>query len=95
MSFFIKQIVTHRIRRITTKEILEYAIQYRFSITKRQAEQIEHVLQTTDFNPLSIADHKRLFQKLQHITDADTAKKAEQLLNHLLTENGFDQYLQP
>ncbi len=95
MSFFIKQLVTHRIRRITVEEILEYANEYGFSIKQSQAEQIQHVLQTTNFNPLSMAEHKRLFQKLQQITDVETAQQAEQLLNHLLQQNGFDQYLQP
>lgn len=93
MSFFIKHIVLSHIRKLSVANILQYAHSYGFSIQPSEAKQIHHILQTTDFNPLSTSDHNYLFQQLELVTNAETAIKAEQLLNQLFEQHGFSKYL--
>lgn len=93
MSFFLKNFALQRIRRITIEEILQYAQDYGFSIQVSEAEQIHEVLQTTDFDPFSISDHKRLLTELQFITNEETAEKAEELLMLIMQKYNFEHYL--
>lgn len=68
-------------------------ITYGFSIHPSEAKQIRQILQTTDFDPFSKNDHTYVFQKLEKITNEETARKARRLLYELIEEHGFTKYL--
>jgi len=93
MSFFIKHIVLRHIRSLSVANILQHAHSYGFSIQPSEAKEIHHLLQTTDFDPLSKSDHVYLFQQLEEVTNPSTARKAEKLLYELMDQHGFTKHL--
>lgn len=90
MSHFIKQIVKTKLKQLSSDELLHYAQQYGFSLTKAQANQITNYLKQNSLDPFNEKDRKKMFRELATITDDQTAKKAQDLLNKLIKENGLE-----
>lgn len=84
MSIMIKQLVKHKLKTLTTSEIMGYAKEYDFSINQMEAEQIIYYLRNTNFDPFNERDRRVFFQQLGEITDQGTAQKAYQLFHHLI-----------
>jgi len=84
MSSMIKRLVYHKLKNLTTSEIMGYAKEYDFSITQMEAEQIIYYFKNTNFDPFNKRDRRVFFQRLGEITDQSTAQKAYQLFHHLI-----------
>ncbi|HLS34908.1 MAG TPA: DUF2624 family protein [Bacillota bacterium] len=94
MTYIIQQLVKNKLNTLTTDELLRYAHEYQFSLTKLEAEQILFVIQTENLDPFQASHRRRFFQKLEEITDLQTAKNAENLLYRLVEKYGLSHLLE-
>lgn len=92
MSFFIKEIVKSRVRQLTVDELLHYAGQYGFSITRKEASHILHYLQTSDLDIFSKHAMDEAYVKIAEITDNQTANKAKLLFEQIVKSYGLEDY---
>lgn len=92
MSFLLKEIVKNRLRQLTTDELLHYANQYGFSITRKQADQIVHYMQTNNVDIFSKEAAEQAYQKIAEITDLQTANKLKALFDELIKTYGLESY---
>jgi len=89
MSVFIKGLLTQKIKQLTPEELLYYAKQYGFSITESEAHSITAYVKSHPLDPFNSNDRMKMLQELTHITNADTAKKAQRLFNELIQSYGL------
>ncbi|MCM3738721.1 DUF2624 domain-containing protein [Oceanobacillus luteolus] len=92
MSFFIKEIVKNRLRQLTVNELLHYAGEYGFSITREEAHHILHYLQSSDLDIFSKQAMDEAYVKLAEITDQQTASKAKLLFEQIVKSYGLEDY---
>ncbi|MFD1412787.1 DUF2624 domain-containing protein [Oceanobacillus jeddahense] len=90
MSFFIKEMIKNKLRRLTSDEILHYSSEYGFSITRTQADQIVNYLRASSPNPFDQADRDRFMVELAKITDQKTAVAAQQLMDEVIKSYGME-----
>ncbi|CEI84158.1 hypothetical protein BN997_04100 [Oceanobacillus oncorhynchi] len=90
MSFFIKEMIKNKLRKLTPDEILHYSAEYGFAITRTQADQIVHYLRTSAPNPFDQADRDRFMMELTKITDQKTAAAAQQLMDEVIKSYGME-----
>jgi len=90
MSAFIKQMVKNKLKQVTPDELLYYGKQYGFSLSKHQAVQITNYLSEQSLDPFREKDLHRMLRELAVITDVQTAKKANKLLNELIKSYGLE-----
>lgn len=76
MSFFIKEMIKNKLRKLTPDEILHYSAEYGFAITRTQADQIVHYLRTSAPNPFDQADRDRFMMELAKITDRENSSSS-------------------
>lgn len=80
----IKQLVYQKLKNLRSSEILSYAEEYNFSLTKAEAKSIVNYFKNTSFDPFSKSDQRIFFSQLANMTNSHTAQKAEQLFNSLI-----------
>ncbi|MCT1903899.1 DUF2624 domain-containing protein [Oceanobacillus sojae] len=90
MSFFIKEMIKNKLRKLTPGEILHYSSQYGFSITPAQADQIVNYLRASSPDPFNQADRDRFMTELANITDQKTALAAQQLMDEVIKSYGLE-----
>ncbi|MFD2630845.1 DUF2624 domain-containing protein [Oceanobacillus kapialis] len=90
MSFFIKQMITAKLKQLTPSELLTYGKQYGFSITHDEAVSIANYLQTHSVDPFTENGRQSMLQALAKRTNTETAKKAHKLFRELITTYGLD-----
>ncbi|MFD2759438.1 DUF2624 domain-containing protein [Lentibacillus juripiscarius] len=90
MSSFIKQFVKTKMKQLSADELLHYAHEYNFSISRKQANAITSYLQTHTVDPFSSRSRKKMFRELARITDENTAKKAEKLFQETIKAYGLE-----
>lgn len=84
MTNFIKELINQRLKQITTEELLTYAEEYHFFITKEEAESILHYFRMNSIDPFDQEDQAKFFKKLGEITNYQTARKAQNLFFTLI-----------
>lgn len=89
MSLFIKEFAKKRLQQLTDKDLLQYSQQYGFSLTEPQARNIVTYLKNNDFDPFEESERLKMLQELTHITDQDTADKADKLFHELISSYGL------
>ncbi|TFJ94099.1 DUF2624 domain-containing protein [Lentibacillus salicampi] len=92
MSTFIKQLVTKKLRKLSPDELLHYAHQYHFSITKKQANEITAYLRQNPIEPFDPAYRDKMFKDLARITDQETSNKAQTLFQEIIKSYGLEGY---
>ncbi|MHA6250961.1 DUF2624 family protein [Oceanobacillus sp. CAU 1775] len=90
MSFILKEIIKNKLRQLTVEELLSYAHQYNFSITAGEAKTILTYLQNQQLDVFSKHDIAILKNKLAEVTNEDTANKAMQLFNQIVSSYGLE-----
>lgn len=90
MSVFLKEIITNKLKKLSSEEILHYGHQYGFKISKREAAEITNFLKNHSIDPFNSTDRKKAFQELAKITSNETADKAEDLFVQLISSYGLD-----
>jgi len=90
MSSFIKQLVKSKLKQVTPDELLHYAKEYGFTLTRGQAEKIAVYLKEHQFDPFHNRDRKQMLEDLAKITDVHTARQANSLLIEIVKEYGLE-----
>lgn len=94
MSFFFKEIVNNRIKQLRVDEVLHYAQVYGFSLSRSEAANILHYIQTNDVDIFSKAAVNDAYKKIAEITDVETADKAKQLFEQMIKSYGLQDFFQ-
>lgn len=94
MSFFIKEMVKTKLRQLTIGELLHYANQYGFSLTKDEAAEIIHYIQTNDIDIFSKKGIDEAHAKISNITNPHTADKARSLFEQIIKSYGLENLFQ-
>src|SRR5690625_5575564 len=81
MSSMIKRLVYHKLKNLTTSEIMGYAKEYDFSITQMEAEQIIYYFKNTNFDPFNKRDRRVFFQRLGVIKHCDLLDRKSTRMN--------------
>lgn len=89
MSQFIKGLISKKIKELTSEELLYYGKQYGFSLSKSQANNITSYIKSHSLDPFDANDRMKMLQDLTRMTDADTAKKAQNLFIELIQSYGL------
>lgn len=89
MSKFIKDMVTQKLKQLSPDELLHYSQQYDFRVSENQAKQITAYLHSHSIDPFNANDRTKLFSELEHITDRDTAQKADKLFQEIIKSYGL------
>ncbi|MDQ0244471.1 Mn-dependent DtxR family transcriptional regulator [Bacillus fengqiuensis] len=79
-----QQIVNHKINHLTVKELLKYSKEYKISLTDEQAQQLISLIKEKPVNIYDTNERHELIKKVARITNAQTAKKVQQLLQDLM-----------
>jgi TRAP-type C4-dicarboxylate transport system substrate-binding protein len=79
-----QQIVNHKINHLTIKELLKYSKEYHISLTEAQAQQLISVIKEKPVDIYNTADRQELIRKIARVTNVQTAKKVQQLLQELM-----------
>lgn len=90
MSLFIKELVKMKLKQLSYQDLLNYSIQYDFSLTKMQAQNIIEYIHTNDFDPFDESDRIKISNELAQITDQATATQANLLFNELISSYGLE-----
>ncbi|MGP4042423.1 DUF2624 family protein [Gracilibacillus sp. D59] len=94
MNGLTKRIIISKLKKISAREIMEYASKYHISITKDQAKLISSHLQSTTYDPTIAEDRAKMLKKLAQITDIKTAKACQQLFHKMIKDYGVEDYFQ-
>lgn len=86
----LKDLIIRKLKNLSYDEILYYSQQYGFSLSEREALDIKNYLQTHGVNPFHEDGRLEMFQELAHITNVQTAKKAQQLFNEMIKSYGVE-----
>lgn len=92
MNNFVKQMVTKKLKEISSHELLSYSRQYQITLTKKQADNIAAYLKQNQLDPFRESDRLQMFKKLSQITDVETAKKTQKLFWVLIREYGIESW---
>ncbi|MFD1363037.1 DUF2624 domain-containing protein [Lentibacillus salinarum] len=90
MSTFIKQMVNKKIKQLTPDELLHYAQQYNFSISREQAKAITAYLHQIDIDPFDPGFRAKMFKELARMTDKNTADQAQSLFQKIIKSYGIE-----
>ncbi|GGJ83211.1 tRNA methyltransferase [Lentibacillus kapialis] len=90
MSAFLKQLINKKLKQLSPDELLHYAHQYNFSISRKQAEDITTYLKQHPIEPFDPEYRARMFKEIAHITDKETADKARSLFQGIIKSYGLE-----
>lgn len=94
MSGLLKEIILSKMKNLSTEEIISNAKKNGFSITEKEAEQINNYLRRNRVDPFKEKDRKKMLQELAKITDKNTAKKANRLFKELIKQYGLESLME-
>ncbi len=80
----IQQLINKKVNNITVPELLKYCHQYDISITNQQAAQVVSVIRQKAVNIYHLPERMELLHKISLISNPETAKKVDGLLQKLL-----------
>lgn len=80
----IKELINTKIKTLTVHELMKYANEYGFSLSRDQAEEIIKYYRTHDIDPFDSEERMNFFKQLAYITDQDTARKAHRLFIEMI-----------
>lgn len=86
MSRILKQLVIHKLRNLTTEELLTYAEDYNFPLDENEAEEIIDYFKGNSFDPFNLSEINNFFYHLEEITTKSTAGKAKHLFHSLIDQ---------
>lgn len=90
MSIFIKTMVIHKLKQLSAEELLGYAKEYDFQISKAEAAEIAAYLKSADINPFDSTGRAAMMKELAAITSPAIAKSANELFLELIRANGVE-----
>ncbi|SFA70674.1 Protein of unknown function [Lentibacillus halodurans] len=90
MSTFIKQMINKKLKQLSPDELLYYARQYNFSISKEQARLITAYLRQNPIDPFDPGKRAKMFKELARITDQETANQAQSLFQKMIKSYGAE-----
>ncbi|KKB74613.1 MULTISPECIES: DUF2624 domain-containing protein [Bacillus] len=79
-----QKIVLQRLNQVTADEVLKYAKQYGIHVTRKQALEVEKLVNGKNINIFNEKERNKLLSQVEAVT----SKEAVQLLNQL-----FEQYV--
>lgn len=74
-----QNIINHKIKTITTDELLKYAAQFQISITRDQAQKIAGYLRGKQVNIFDDSERKALIKEIARIAGPETAREINKL----------------
>jgi hypothetical protein len=80
----------NKLKQLSPDELLYYAHQYNFFITKKQAQEMTAYLRQNRIEPFDASGRAKMFKELERITDKATAQKAQQLLQEITKSYGLE-----
>ncbi|TYR82387.1 DUF2624 domain-containing protein [Priestia megaterium] len=80
----LQQIVNKKVNNLTPSELLKYSKQYNISITNEQAHTLVSVIKQKPVNIYNVEERRYLIKKIAQVTDRETAKKVNDLLQQLM-----------
>ncbi|MBH0229893.1 DUF2624 domain-containing protein [Halobacillus yeomjeoni] len=89
-----QQLITQKLKQLTTSDIIYYSKKYNIPISKAEAEAIIRALKKNKENPFDSDGRKRMLGKLASITSKDTARAVNKILIKLAKEYGVDHWLE-
>ncbi|MFZ3578625.1 DUF2624 family protein [Virgibacillus sp. DJP39] len=89
MSKIMKEIITKKLKNISSEELLHYSKQYGFSLSHNEAKQITDYVKSHPFDPFNETERINFFKKLAKITDINTTKKAQKLFGEVIKSYGI------
>ena len=90
MSIFLKQMINNKIKQLHKGELMQYAGQYGFQLTDREAEQILNYLQQNNLDLFSKNEIEKLHKELAVITNDKTANNAKTLFEQIIKTYGLE-----
>ncbi|MFC5466615.1 DUF2624 domain-containing protein [Lederbergia graminis] len=79
MNFLIKNIVRQRLNAATADEILKYAKEYGFEVTKQQAEYAANFLRGKNYDIFDDKTRAMIVREIAKIAGPDTARELNKL----------------
>ncbi|AKO94167.1 DUF2624 domain-containing protein [Priestia filamentosa] len=81
-----KQIVNNKINRMSVKELLKYSKKYDVSLTDTQAATLVNIMKEKKVDIFNVEERKELIKKIARVTDQQTARKINQLIQELIAK---------
>ncbi|MCP3025661.1 DUF2624 family protein [Halobacillus sp. A5] len=94
MKNIAQQYITHKLKNLTTDELIYYSQMHNIPLTYQEAEQIVKELKKNRENPFDKKGRKRMLRKLAQITSVETAQSVDVLLHRLAKQYGVEEWLQ-
>ncbi|MFC3882943.1 DUF2624 domain-containing protein [Bacillus songklensis] len=79
-----QQIVNHKINHLTIKELLKYSKEYNISLVEAQAQHLISIIKEKPIDIYNEKERHELIKKIARVTNVQTAKKVQQLLQELM-----------
>lgn len=74
-----ENIINHKIKSITTEELLKYADGFKIKLSKNQAAKIAEYLRSTNLNIFNDNERAQMIKEIAKIAGPDTAKEINRL----------------
>ncbi|MCY8233516.1 DUF2624 domain-containing protein [Priestia endophytica] len=81
-----KQIVNNKINRMSVKELMQYSKKYDVSLTDTQAATLVNIMKEKKVDIFNVEERKELIKKIARVTDQQTARKINQLIQELIAK---------
>ncbi|MED3725354.1 DUF2624 domain-containing protein [Priestia filamentosa] len=81
-----KQIVNNKINRMSVKELMQYSKKYDVSLTDAQAATLVNIMKEKKVDIFNVEERKELIKKIARVTDQQTARKINQLIQELIAK---------
>jgi Mn-dependent DtxR family transcriptional regulator len=81
-----KQIVNNKINRMSEKELMQYSKKYDVSLTNTQAATLVNIMKEKKIDIFNVEERKELIKKIARVTDQQTARKINQLIQELIAK---------
>ncbi|KAB2493567.1 DUF2624 domain-containing protein [Priestia endophytica] len=81
-----KQIVNNKINRMSEKELMQYSKKYDVSLTNTQAATLVNIMKEKKVDIFNVEERKELIKKIARVTDQQTARKINQLIQELIAK---------
>jgi hypothetical protein len=81
---FFQQIINHKIKNINVNELMEYAHQYRISITESDAQKIVAIIQAHPINIFNQQERRKLMVIISKKVNPEIAKNINKLIESMI-----------
>ncbi|WP_101844307.1 DUF2624 family protein [Halobacillus sp. Marseille-P3879] len=93
MKNIAQQYITHKLKNLTTDELIYYSQMYNIPLTSQQADQIVKEFKKNKENPFEKKGRKKMLHKLAQITSNETAHSVDILIHQLAKQYGVEEWL--